>query len=522
MALIVLTMVGIVGFRPAYGGHGYLAVGAAGVVLGLLLSHVGQRARLPLSPSWPRASWRSCSSAASSGQTGTREPAGAPLRCAGVAVSGWTAAADHRPAGRPHRRAARAAVPARPVQRRGGARARAPHRARRAARRRARRRGRAVHPVRRGAADRRRAAGRRLRDRRARLGAPRASSAAARERTTVGRQRPWQRIGAAVAVLAVAGAGATVIGPRLPGANAHPRVVLYVEPPFDVSAYPSPLAGFRDYTQDVPTSLSVYGKELLATTGLPGGQPGAHRGDGRLRRAFLGRRQRGGGSSSFSGYQRVGAPLPGALPGPTRTATITVEPAYDQPWLPDLADTTGFALPVRPAAVRAALRFNVATTTGIIPDGCPRPALHGQRGGRGGAHRRQARVREPGRHARPGHHDPRRGPGVRPGALRDGDQPDGQGPRARRVPAGQRQVQQRRGRAERDHRRARLRRAHLLPRGQADHRRRRAVRRHDGAARQRGGVPARVSLDGNVEANGTVYGKDVRADVDSTRPSTAG
>ena len=47
-ALIVLTMIGIAGFRPAYGGHGYLAAGAAGVVLGLLLSHVGQRARLPL------------------------------------------------------------------------------------------------------------------------------------------------------------------------------------------------------------------------------------------------------------------------------------------------------------------------------------------------------------------------------------------------------------------------------------------------------------------------------------------
>ena len=28
------------------------------------------------------------------------------------------------------------------------------------------------------------------------------------------------------------------------------------------------------------------------------------------------------------------------------------------------------------------------------------------------------------------------------------------------------------------------------------------------------GVPARVSLDGTVEANGTVYGKDVRADVE--------
>ena len=41
-------MIGIVGFRPAYGGHGYLTAGAAGVLLGLLLSYFGQRARLPL------------------------------------------------------------------------------------------------------------------------------------------------------------------------------------------------------------------------------------------------------------------------------------------------------------------------------------------------------------------------------------------------------------------------------------------------------------------------------------------
>ena len=48
VALITLTMIGVAGFRPAYGGHGYLAAGAAGVLLGLLLSHAGQRVRVPL------------------------------------------------------------------------------------------------------------------------------------------------------------------------------------------------------------------------------------------------------------------------------------------------------------------------------------------------------------------------------------------------------------------------------------------------------------------------------------------
>src|SRR5579871_6820267 len=48
VALLALTMIGIVGFRAAYGGSGYLVAGAAGVLLGILLSHLGQRLRLPL------------------------------------------------------------------------------------------------------------------------------------------------------------------------------------------------------------------------------------------------------------------------------------------------------------------------------------------------------------------------------------------------------------------------------------------------------------------------------------------
>ena len=54
------------------------------------------------------------------------------------------------------------------------------------------------------------------------------------------------------------------------------------------------------------------------------------------------------------------------------TATITIEPAYDQPWLPDLAGTTGFVFPDPTGATAGtALRISVATTTGIIPGGVP-------------------------------------------------------------------------------------------------------------------------------------------------------
>jgi hypothetical protein len=369
VALVVLTMVGIVGFRPAYGGHGYLAVGAAGVVLGLLLSHVGQRARVPFVAIVAVSAFAFLLLGGIVSQTGT---VSLPVlrTVANVSVTGWTQLlTTARPVGRtagllvlPYLLGMFSGVAGHALARRTRF---------------------AVLPAMAAAA---------VVALSILFGAAQPTAAvlqgagfavcvlawaAARQQrgaeraATVGRQRPWQRIGAAVGVLAVAGAGATVLGPHLPGASSHQRVVLYVEPPFDVSAYPSPLAGFRDYTKDVPAGLSVYGKELLATSGLPAGS--------RVRVAAMDAYDglswgvaNAAAGSSFGGYQRVGALLPGAVPGKTRTATITVESAYDEPWLPDLADTTGFTFTGSSGPqTAAALRYNVATTTGIIPDGVP-------------------------------------------------------------------------------------------------------------------------------------------------------
>ena len=368
LALIALTMVGIVGFRPAYGGHGYLVVGAAGVVLGLLLSHVGQRARVPFVAVVAVSVMAFLLFGGIVSQTGT---VSLPVlrTVANVTITGWTQLlTTARPVGHtasllvlPYLLGMFSGVAGHALARRTRF---------------------AVLPAVAPAA---------VMALSILFGAAKPTAvvlqgagfavgalawAAARQQrgaartATLGRQQPWQRIGAAVAVLAVAGAGAIVIGPHLPGANAHQRVVLYVEPPFDVSVYPSPLAGFRDYTKDVPVGLSVYNKELLATSGLPAGS--------RVRIAAMDAYDglswgvaNAAAGSSFNGYQRVGALLPGAIPGPTRTATITVQSAYDEPWLPDLADTTGFGFTGTASPQAAALRFNVATTTGIIPDGVP-------------------------------------------------------------------------------------------------------------------------------------------------------
>ena len=249
-ALVVLTMIGIAGFRPAYGGHGYLAAGAAGVLLGLLLSHVGQRARLPLLAVVAASIFAFLAFGGVISQTGT---VSLPTlhTITSTAVSGWQQLlTTARPVGRtagllilPYLLGMFGGVAGHALARRTATvllPALAPAVV-------------VALSILFGAAQPADAA---------LQGAGFAAAALAwatvrQERgisrqATIGRQRGWQRIGAAAAVLAVAGAGATVIGPHLPGAGAHQRVVLDVVPPFDVDAYPSPLAGLSRLHQVVP------------------------------------------------------------------------------------------------------------------------------------------------------------------------------------------------------------------------------------------------------------------------------
>ena len=530
LALVALTMIGIVGFRPAYGGHGYLAAGAAGVLLGLLLSHAGQRARLPLLAVVAASILAFLLFGGVISQTGT---VSLPVLQLGRGRGGLrlAAAADHRPAGRPHRRAARAALPARPVQRRGRARARAPHHARRprppprppswsrcpscSARR-----SRPPPCSRAPGSPPSRSPGRR-----------RASSAAPGARPRIGRQRPWQRIGAAAAVLAVAGAGATVIvGPHLPGADAHQRVVLYVEPPFDVSRLPEPARRVPRLHQ------GRAGRASASTARNCSPPPGCRRAAGCASRRWTPTTGSPGASptpprpgSSFGGFQRVGALLPGAVPGrdpaPRRSPS---SPPTTQPWLPDLAGTTGFAF-TGPAGARHRRRRSASTSPpppGSFPAACPPGcATRSARRRCPRPPRPRLAAASPERHARLVPDDPRRRPGVRAGALGDRrDHAHGQGPRARQrtcgTTAGTATAAAAQSVITAGHGSGRL---HHVPRGQADHRRRRAVRRRRWrCSPTRSGCPPGSALTAPCSQAAPSTARTCAPTSSSTRPSTAG
>ncbi|EWT06416.1 hypothetical protein N864_21670, partial [Intrasporangium chromatireducens Q5-1] len=173
-------------------------------------------------------------------------------------------------------------------------------------------------------------------------------------------------------LLGLATAGGFLLGPHLPGADDGNRTVLRtgLVPPADVSRYPSPLAGFRQYTKPNPAEL--WDRTLLTVQGLPPGTP--------LRFATLdsydgmvwgaGNYANEGDGDQGSSFRKVGSHI--ATPDATGeevTATVSVPAGgYDQVWLPTVGDVTGIEFRGgRADQLSRDLRFNVDTNTGVLP-----------------------------------------------------------------------------------------------------------------------------------------------------------
>lgn len=173
-------------------------------------------------------------------------------------------------------------------------------------------------------------------------------------------------------LLGLATVGGFFVGPHLPGADAENRTVLRtgLVPPYDVTQFPSPLAGFRQYTEPNPAKL--YDKTLLQVQGLPAGTPvrfaaldsfdGYVWGAGNVATAADG--------SSGGSFRKVGSHI-AATAGQGRevTATITVPAGgYGDVWLPTFGTVTGVTFDgERGEALSDELRFNTDSNTGVLP-----------------------------------------------------------------------------------------------------------------------------------------------------------
>ena len=182
-------------------------------------------------------------------------------------------------------------------------------------------------------------------------------------------QRTRQGIGAAlVGVALLAG---YLVGPHLPGGGSTTRLVArsYVVPPIDVAAFPSPLAGFRKYTEPNPAEL--WHTPLLQVTGLPAGTP--------LRFATLDSydgsvwgasdRANTGTATAGASFQQVGESVSTRGPGRRTTVKVTVpEGGYGDVWLPTAGTVTGVRFGGRREDDLASrLWLNIDTNTALVP-----------------------------------------------------------------------------------------------------------------------------------------------------------
>lgn len=167
-------------------------------------------------------------------------------------------------------------------------------------------------------------------------------------------QRTSRRWFGAVVTLIVAVAVGSLLWPHLPGAASRDRFVLRTSPPFDPAEHPSPLAGYRRYTDDRWLRDST----LFKVQGLAAGE--------RLRLATLdtydGVVYKVGGSAESSGvFQRTGSTIATDATGPERQVTVEVE-SYSDVWVPDVGHLKGIEFEgPRSEALAEAFVYNSST-----------------------------------------------------------------------------------------------------------------------------------------------------------------
>jgi hypothetical protein len=190
-----------------------------------------------------------------------------------------------------------------------------------------------------------------------------------------GNRRLWQTgFGAGMVLVAVA--GGSLVGPLVPFASAHSRVVLrnYVTPPFDIGQYPSPLAGYRKYTKTGPIlgGKQLYDSVLFTVNGLPPNtqvrMAALDSYDGEVWAASPPALLPTSGTG-IDAFQRVGQTIDAPPGGQRITATVTIGGWHDV-WLPEAGSLTAIHFDGSRGQQEAdAFRYNLATATGVVPTG---------------------------------------------------------------------------------------------------------------------------------------------------------
>jgi hypothetical protein len=189
--------------------------------------------------------------------------------------------------------------------------------------------------------------------------------------TVQGGSTSYVRGAGAVAMLAMA-AGLALPASAWVADDERAVVRSWVEPPFDIGRYPSPLAGFRKYVdlKGQSETSNVYDKTLLEVEGV---EP-----DTRIRFATMDRYDGmvwGATDNALPGpaddsFQRVSSTIDNPVEGDEVEVSVTLGEGYSGVWLPTVGALQSMEFETSDARAKAEVfRYNLATSTAVVPSG---------------------------------------------------------------------------------------------------------------------------------------------------------
>jgi transglutaminase-like putative cysteine protease len=184
----------------------------------------------------------------------------------------------------------------------------------------------------------------------------------------------WGRLAVGAGLVALASALAVPASALVMGDDDGERAVVrnWVEPPFDIGRYPSPLAGFRKYVDPLGKgdSTNVYDRTLFTVDGVPEGT--------RVRLATLdhydgmvwGASDNALPEPAADSFQRVSSTIDNPVEGDEVEAIVTIGEAYDGVWLPTVGALQSVDFRIGdPDGKAEVFRYNLATSTAVVPTG---------------------------------------------------------------------------------------------------------------------------------------------------------
>jgi hypothetical protein len=177
----------------------------------------------------------------------------------------------------------------------------------------------------------------------------------------------------AVAMLALAAGLAFPASAWMAGTDADRTVARnWVEPPFDIGRYPSPLAGFRKYVdlQGRDDDSNVYDKTLLDIQGVAPGTLVRFATMDRYDGMVWGATDNALPGPADDSFQRVSSTIDNPVDGKEVDVTVTLGEGWSGVWLPTVGALKSMHFETADARAKAEIfRYNLATSTAVVPSG---------------------------------------------------------------------------------------------------------------------------------------------------------